>query len=184
MQQPASLQTHCYIWPGRLLMTTPSLRNSPHRHLASSVLIGLEKPFVLGINRQEEKLVEAALIAPDVQQHLDSMNGPMLILHVDPDVALYRQLSPPLRHRNHLELPLTRFGDLIQRMRTALLHPLDCGGAHELVADIVARVRGNATESRPLDARIGRITSRFREHVPDRNDPDALAAEAGFSSSP
>jgi AraC-like DNA-binding protein len=183
MHKPENLHNHIYLWPGRFLMATPRIRNLPHRHLAASVLIGVEGPFVLGIKGCEEKRVDAALVQSDVEQHLNSLGAPMVILHVDPDQSWYRSLSPHLRDRAVYEMPAQMFDDLRSTMRDALARPLGCVQARQLFTDLVNRIRGDAPEAKPLDGRIARIVRYLRRELPEKLDPDALAAEAGISRS-
>ncbi len=184
MHPSATLQrNYVYIWAGRLLTTAPAISTAPHRHLAASVLIGLDKPFQLSVGRQTAIDAEVAVIAPDVIQHQDSGNAPMVVLHLDPDQPLYRRLAPVLGDRSCVTLPRSRFEGLLEPLRAAVFQPLDCAGAHSLFSEVLGRVRGDALESRPLDSRIALLTQRFRQQTPERLDPDAIAAELGLSRS-
>jgi AraC-like DNA-binding protein len=176
-------QSFLYLWPGRRLVVIPAARNHPHRHLPASVLIGIEGPFRLGIRGHGEIEAAAAVVATEVEQHLDSLGRPMLILHVDPDLPFHRTLTPRLAGQAFCSLPIEIFAPLRERMRTALKQPLSDTQAHALFTDLLSAVKGDKPEGPPLDRRIARIVQQLRHDLPERIDNDALAAEAGLSRS-
>jgi AraC-like DNA-binding protein len=175
--------SYLYLWPGRLLVASPGLQNPPHSHLAASVLIALEKPFTLGIAKHEPQRLEAAIVAPNIQQHLDSHGSPIVVLHVDPDLPHYRNLASRLAGRPLQDLPASTFDDLRESLRTALSQRMTCDEANALFDSVLVRIRGNAPEGKPLDARVARIVTYLRRELPEKIDPTALAAEAGLSKS-
>ncbi|UWN50363.1 hypothetical protein ASALC70_02584 [Alcanivorax sp. ALC70] len=71
-------------------MLAPRLHNRPHRHVAASLLVGLAAPIRVQLagHRLTAKAVWAA---PDVEQALDS-DGPVAVLHLDPDHRAWRAL--------------------------------------------------------------------------------------------
>jgi AraC-like DNA-binding protein len=177
------LHSYLYLWPGRLLVASPGLQNPPHSHLAASVLIALEKPFTLGIAKHEPQQLAAALVAPDIQQHLDSHGRPMVVLHVDPDLPHYRNLASRLGGRPMQALPASSFDGLRDSLHTALSRRMSCNEASALFDSVLACIRGDASEGKPLDARVARIVNYLRRELPEKIDPAALAAEAGLSKS-
>ncbi len=164
-------------------MAAPGIRNQPHSHLAASVLIGLDRPFTLGIEGQDEQQIDAAVVAPNVEQHLDSSGGTMLVLHVDPDLPHYRSLSPRLRGRTVQALDASVFHDLRNTLREALSRRMNCDEACRLFDDVLTRIRGEAPAAKPLDERVAHIVRYLRRDLPEKIDPAALAAEAGLSKS-
>ncbi len=183
MLSPDALHSYLYLWPGRRLVALPAVCNRPHRHLPASVLIGVDGPFRLGIRGHGDIETRAAIVATEVEQHLDSLGRPMLILHVDPDVPFHRALVPQLAGAPFRTLPFETFAPLLGRMRAAFTHALDDVRAHALFSDVLAAVRGNGPEGPPLDRRIAHIVRKLRHDLPERIDNDALAAEAGLSRS-
>ncbi|KAF0802887.1 hypothetical protein A6D6_03878 [Alcanivorax xiamenensis] len=71
-------------------MLASALRNRPHRHVAASLLVGLEEPLRVQIAGH---WVRSAMVwvAPDVEQALESP-GPVAVLHLDPDDGAWRGL--------------------------------------------------------------------------------------------
>lgn len=183
MWSPDALHSYLYLWPGRRLIALRATRNPPHRHLPASVLIGLDGPFRLGIRGHGEIESEAAVVASEVEQSMDSLGRPLLILHVDPDLPFHRMLTPALAGAPFRLLPRERFAALREGMRDALLRPLDDQQAHSLFNEVLAAVRGNGPEGPPLDRRIARIVQGLRRSLPEKIDNDALAAKAGLSRS-
>jgi AraC-like DNA-binding protein len=182
-QPRAALQSFLYLWPGRRLVAMPSVNNHPHRHLPASVLIGIEGPFRLSIRGHGEIETEAAIVATEIEQHMDSHGGPMLILHVDPDLSYHRTLAPRLAGAPYCVLASEIIAPLRERLRAALMQALDDAQAHQLFVDVLAAVRGNCADGPPMDRRIARIVQRLRQELPEKIDNDALAAEAGLSRS-
>lgn len=183
MLSPDALHSYLYLWPGRRLVVLPATSNRPHRHLPASVLIGLDGPFRLGIRGHGEIEAEAAIVASEVEQHMDSLGRPLLILHIDPDLPFHRTLVPKLAGAPFRTLPGELFASQRARMRAALTQPLDDAQAHALFNDVLAAIRGEGHDGPPLDRRIARIVQKLRHELPEKIDSDALAAEAGLSRS-
>jgi AraC-like DNA-binding protein len=143
----------------------------------------MDGPFRLGIRGHDEIETEAAIVASEVEQHLDSLGRPLLILHVDPDLPFHRTLAPRLAGAPFRTLPGELFTPLRERMRAALTQPLDDAQAHTLFSDVLATIRGDGLDGPPLDRRIARIVQKLRRDLPEKIDSDVLAAEAGLSRS-
>jgi AraC family transcriptional regulator, arabinose operon regulatory protein len=172
-----------HFWSGRLMVATPHVATERHRHLAASVLIGMDGPFKLGICGQPERSAEVAVVAPGMDQELDSLGAAILVLHVDPDHALYEHVAAHLNGESVRTSTSRRFLALRHRMRDALTAPLGCIDANRLFADILACVRGDAPDRRGLDARIAHIARRLRNAGPGKIDMPELARSVALSES-
>ncbi len=169
-----------YLWPRRLLAVTRGVSNRPHAHLAASLLLALEQPFELRVAKLKPCRVRAALVAPDVEQALDSRGAPALILHLDPDDPAFGAFKSVLAGEAWTELDAARFKDLLKPAR-ALLEDAGCEAAQRLVSDLLARI-GEGPSAAP-DPRAAAIAAQLRRELPERLDAKALAAGAGLSES-
>ncbi|CUR47915.1 Transcriptional regulator, AraC family [Alloalcanivorax xenomutans] len=156
-----------FIWQGGWLMLASSLRNRPHRHVAASLLVGLEGPLRVQIAGH---WVGSPLVwvAPDVEQALESP-GPVAVLHLDPDDGAWRGL--PVQGPGGA-LPESR----LPGFREALAGLREQSGV-EAVRALRERLRAAAP---PLDPRIAAACQALR-----REDLDGarLASAAGLSES-
>jgi AraC-like DNA-binding protein len=180
---PNSSPGCAHLWSGRLMLATARISNERHRHLAASVLIGMDGPFKLDIRGQLEQLAEVAVVAPGMDQQFDSLGGAVLVLHVDPDHSFYEHVAAHLNGESVRTSPGRRFLALRERMREAITTPLGCADANLLFADILACLRGDAPSRRGLDARIAHITRRLRNAGPGKIDMTELARGVGLSES-
>ncbi|MBL7250916.1 helix-turn-helix domain-containing protein [Alloalcanivorax sp. C16-2] len=151
-------------------MLAPHLHNRPHRHVAASLLVGLAAPIRVHLagHRVTAKAVWAA---PDLEQALDS-DGPVAVLHLDPDHRAWRALC--------LQGPGGEF-DLARHPRfatalTALAASPSVPGALALRAAL------EAGEPRPLDARVRAACDTLRQGDGEVGGA-ALAASVGLSES-
>jgi AraC family transcriptional regulator, arabinose operon regulatory protein len=172
-----------HLWRGRLMLASVCVSADRHRHLAASVLIGMDGPFRLGVGGQPALSTEVAVVAPGIDQQLDSLGGPILVLHVDPDQPSYEHVAAHLSGASVRTSPSSRFLALRDRMRDAFTTRLGCADASRLFADILACVRGDAPNCRGLDARIAHITRRIRNAPPGKIDMAELARSVALSES-
>ena len=72
-------------------MLAPHLHNRPHSHVAASLLVSLGREPIRVQLAGHWITAEAVWAAPDVDQALDS-DGPVAVLHLDPDHRAWRAL--------------------------------------------------------------------------------------------
>jgi len=161
-----------FLWPGRFLMLAPAVKNAPHRHPAASILVGLERPFSLRIERQAPRPYRAVLVAPNVRQSLDSLGGAMLVVHMDPDLPVFRTLLPRLADEPVREA----HADIVC---PAL--PASCAEAQALFERAIAAFGSGAAAQ--LDPRIATLVASLRADLPETLDVASLARAAHLSSS-
>ncbi|MBM7332050.1 helix-turn-helix domain-containing protein [Alloalcanivorax marinus] len=123
-------------------MLAPHLHNRPHRHVAASLLVGLAAPIQVQL-AGHGVTAEAVWAAPDVEQALSS-DGPVAVLHLDPDHRAWRALR--LQGPGG-EFPLAAHPDFAAALRALAAAPSVPGA-------LALRDALQAGEPRPLDPRV------------------------------
>ena len=164
------LLTPLFLWQGGWLMALSSLHNQPHQHVAASLLVGLDKDIRVTCEGREEN-ARAVLVAPECQQSLHS-DGPVAILHLDPDEPAWRSLAL------QQPLPASRQQWLSDTLRS--LCRMDIAAAQ--VATFLAQLRQLASPP-PLDARIAASCAWLREAPEPAPTMATVAQQAGLSES-
>ncbi|MCH2555780.1 helix-turn-helix domain-containing protein [Alloalcanivorax marinus] len=131
-----------YLWEGGWCMLAPHLHNRPHRHVAASLLVGLAAPIQVQL-AGHGVTAEAVWAAPDVEQALSS-DGPVAVLHLDPDHRAWRALR--LQGPGG-EFPLAAHPDFAAALRALAAAPSVPGA-------LALRDALQAGEPRPLDPRV------------------------------
>ncbi|KAF0810808.1 AraC family transcriptional regulator [Alcanivorax sp. S71-1-4] len=169
------------LWQHDWLFVGHQGANRTHRHVAASLLCGLEAPLQLEV-QGAWRSTRLALVAPDVPQALNPGDGLILIAHFDPVTPAWRELAGHLRGpdgaaRASADLPCdpTWLADA-----RALLAAPSVPIASALRARLLARL---ACPVPPLDPRLLHIATRLREQLPDKLDVAALAGEIDLSAS-
>ena len=176
MGEKTPLQGALFIWPGYWLLHGTALSNRRHRHVSASVLVGLDGPIRVEADGQWHE-VEAAIVAPEQEQALDSGLSRTLIIHLDPDQPLWRHFHAVLEgagyrsiRRSVLQLPVLQAAvdaadiDAVQRW-------------FERVAEALC------PDPAPLDARIRSVTDFLRDSLPEKIELSELSAVANLSGS-
>lgn len=173
LSTPAStphLLTPLFLWPGGWLMAVSSLHNQPHQHVAASLLVGLEGD--IRVNREgHEESGRAVLVPPECRQSLHS-DGPVAILHLDPDEPAWRALA--------LKQPLPTARQ--QWLGDTLLTLPQAENPAALVVDFLAHLRHLASPP-PLDARIAACCTWLRDDPEPAPTMATLAQQAQLSES-
>ncbi len=164
------LLTPLFLWQGGWLMALSSLHNQPHQHVAASLLVGLDKDIRVTCEGREEN-ARAVLVAPECQQSLHS-DGPVAILHLDPDEPAWRSLAL------QQPLPASRQQWLSDTLRS--LCRMEIAAAQ--VATFLAQLRQLASPP-PLDARIAASCAWLREAPEPAPTMATVAQQAGLSES-
>ncbi|MDX1804290.1 MAG: helix-turn-helix domain-containing protein [Alcanivorax sp.] len=151
-----------FLWNGGWLMIMRRLHNRPHRHVAASLLVGLEGPITVTVDGQCRRQRQV-LVAPECEQSLAS-DGPVAVLHLDPDESAWRvRANTPLPD----DLP-------------AQLAALTAAPSADTASALIRQLRDGRVA--PLDARIA-ATCRQLKRAPELADSATLAAAAGLSES-
>ena len=172
-QQP--LKGTIFLWPGYWLLLCNGMRNRRHRHVAASVLLGLDGPIRVEVDGQWQTL-DGAVIAPEVEQALDSAGVRTLIVHIDPDRPLWRPLLAAMQGRACM--PLQRDQLDLDGLERAVASE-DAGRTDAWLQQFAASLAA----AQPLDERIGRVCDHLRAALPERLELDGLAALANLSGS-
>tara|TARA_R110002073_G_scaffold84612_7_gene201829 strand:- start:12492 stop:13388 length:897 start_codon:yes stop_codon:yes gene_type:complete len=164
-----------FLWPGRWLLLSNGIHNRRHKHVAASLLFGLDGPLDIEISGQWHRLA-GAIVAPEVEQALDSGDGRTLVVHMDPDEPMWRHLVTALGGSEFMPLSAGQLD--IQTLEDAVQ-----------AADIVAAQRWLQTlatdqaDCTVLDERVQQVCGWLRDNLPERLELAELAALTSLSSS-
>ncbi|MFP1682015.1 helix-turn-helix domain-containing protein [Alloalcanivorax sp. C16-1] len=159
-----------YLWEGGWCMLAPHLHNRPHRHVAASLLVGLAAPIQVQL-AGHGVTADAVWAAPDVDQALSS-DGPVAVLHLDPDHRAWRALR--LQGPGG-EFPLAAHPDFAAALRALAAAPSVPGA-------LALRDALQAGEPRPLDDRVRAACLSLRRGDGEVGGAE-LAAAVGLSES-
>jgi AraC-like DNA-binding protein len=81
-----------FFGPRRLLYAGPLGETRPHAHHTFQVLVSLGEPVALRDAHQQVVTCQAAVTPPDVEHTIASPSAAVVILHVNPDDSVGRQL--------------------------------------------------------------------------------------------
>lgn len=153
--------------------------NAPHRHFTASIIIGLSGPVGLRTEPSPEfVVVDAAMVAPNVDQQLDARGRRVAILQVDPESRGFGRIA---HHFVERDCRILEDG-IVQRLRRILDGPeaQESGrAAYEAVLDELADPQAPA---RAIDPRIRKVISIIKGDFLSPPPADKLASAVGLSS--
>lgn len=167
---PRPYHAPLFLWDGGWCMLAPRLHNRPHSHVAASLLVGLDGPIRVQL-AGHWLTAPAVWAAPDVNQAL-SADGPVAVIHLDPDHRAWRCLGLEGPGGPLPAQPFAAFHDAL----AALVARPDRERALALRAAL------EAGEPRPLDPRVARACRALRAGDGDIGGA-RLAEEVGLSES-
>ena len=168
-----------FLWPGYWLLLSNGIHNRPHRHVAASVLIGLDGPIKIQIEG-EWRLLDGAIVAPEIEQALDSQEQRTLIIHLDPDQLLWQHFKYALNTAGYAPLSITaeNIAELEQCAEQKNIYR-----AKEWLVRFAQTVAHSSGGKAPIDPRVIHVTQYLREHLPERIELATLADVANLSGS-
>lgn len=92
MSRQSAWKGRLFFGPRRLLYAGPLGETRPHAHHTFQLLLSLGEPAVLRDAHQREAPCHAAVVPPDVEHTVVGMAPAGVILHVNPDDGVGRQL--------------------------------------------------------------------------------------------
>jgi AraC-like DNA-binding protein len=167
---PVRARAPLFLWDGGWCMLAPRLHNRPHSHVAASLLVGLCEPISVQLAGHWLS-AEAVWAAPDVNQALSS-DGPVAVIHLDPDHRAWRCLG--------LEGPGGVFPLHDHAAVAACLRTLD--GQRDAAAALALRQALEHGEPRPLDPRVAQACRALRDGDGELSGA-LLAEQVGLSES-
>jgi AraC-like DNA-binding protein len=171
----AAIRGTIFLWPGRWLLLSNGIQNRRHKHVAASLLFGLDGPLNIEISGQWHQLA-GAIVAPEVEQALDSGGGRALVVHMDPDDTTWRHLVTALGGAEFLSLSKGQLD--IQALEDAV-HAADIAAAQRWLEALAM----DQADSTALDERVQTVCHWLRENLPERLQLSELAALTSLSSS-
>jgi AraC family transcriptional regulator, arabinose operon regulatory protein len=166
-----NMQGRLFLWRDGWLLLAGPIRNRGHRHVAASLLFGLDQPFTAEVGGHSV-VARALLVAPDAEQSLVS-SGSTLVAHLDPDSPLWLPLHASLTG-GYRRLD---WGD----EQAALFRQLMDSPGSEPVHDLLARLLpGEAV--RVADPRALALAARLRDELPEQLNLTDIASQLGLSA--
>ena len=176
MEEKTPEQGALFVWSGYLLLYGAAMQNRPHRHVSASVLVGLDRPIRVQLGGSWYT-TEAMVVAPDVEQALDSEGGAALIIHIDPDQPLWRHFLSLIGSNGFAELVRAQLQ--LGRLRAAV-DAEQVSAVHDWL-ETVARALCPAPEA--LDSRVATVATYLRQTLPERLVLSDLSQQVGLSDS-
>lgn len=167
-----NLQGRLFLWSDGWLLLAGPIRNRPHRHVAASLLFGLDQTLN-ALVAGDKVVARALLVAPDVEQSLDS-EGATLVVHLDPDSPLWLRLRGQLVN-GHVELD---WGDQQAASFRRLADSASSEPAHDLLASLLHE---SAADTR-IDPRALALAHRLRTELPEQLNLTGIAEQLGLSA--
>jgi AraC family transcriptional regulator, arabinose operon regulatory protein len=169
------MQGRLFLWSDGWLLLAGSINNRRHRHVAASLLFGLDQP--LRVEAAGQMFAgRAVLVGPDVEQSLQSP-GATLVVHLDPDNPLWLSLSAAGE-----DARLLPWGEPEARRLSALRDCDDAASARALLADMAGVAGLSLAPVRRPDPRALALASRLRKELPERLELALLAEQADVSA--
>ncbi|MCC1496018.1 AraC family transcriptional regulator [Alcanivorax sp. 1008] len=171
-----NLQGGLFLWADGWLLLAGPIHNRPHRHVAASLLFGLDQQLSAEV-AGDKVVARALLVAPDVEQSLDSA-GATMVVHLDPDSPLWLSLRGLLVN-GHAQLD---WGDEQAARFRQLADSVSSEPAHELLASLLQVSAADTGPDRPVDPRAMKLASRLRTELPEQLNLTEIAAQLGLSA--
>lgn len=169
------IQGTIFLWPGRWLLLSNGIQNRRHKHVAASLLFGLDGPLNIEISGKWHQLA-GAIVAPEVEQALDSGDGRALVVHMDPDDPTWRRLVTALGGAEFVSLSKSQLD--LQTLEDAV-HAADIAAAQRWLEMLAA----DCADHTVLDERVQEVCRWLRDNLPERLELSELAALTSLSSS-
>lgn len=153
--------------------------NAPHRHFTASIIVSMGAPFRLRAEPSSEFTpMEAAMVAPNIEQELDARGTEVAILQVDPESQGYARIA----HRFADDDVRTLEDPLLSRLRTILETSGDPAAAREAYSATLDELAGGGEPMAPIDPRIRKVLALIKSDFLTTPPAARLAAAVGLSS--
>lgn len=176
MEKKTPDQGALFVWSGYLLLYGAAMSNRPHRHVSASILVALDAPLRVQVGEQWHS-TDAMVVAPDVEQALDSEGAPALIIHIDPDQPLWRHFHSLLKGDGFAGLPRDQLQ--LEQLQAAVAAE-DIAAVHQWLEAVANTL---CPAPKPLDARVSDVAKTLRETLPERLVLSDLSQAVGLSDS-
>lgn len=162
-----------YLWHDHFLLLARGHHNSPHRHVAASLILGVDAPVRVQVDGHWHQ-GGLFLVAPEVEQALES-DGRVLVAHFDPDTRYWRQLVSRLDGQGVFCADFATIDLAVDAFEGG-----DCRRVRLWLDAVCGRLSaGHAA----LDPRVLQVTSALRADMPEQLELAGLARLAGVSES-
>lgn len=168
-----------HLWPDGALFEAADLENAPHRHFTASILVGLGGPIrVRAKPLGDWQVVDATLVAPNVEQQLDARGARLATLQVDPECEAFGAIAHRLTSGAVVLPP-----DLAARVQRELsgLDGSHTAATRARAATLALLAEGGAPLP-PRDPRIVRVLERVKEDFLAPPPAAVLARDVGLSA--
>lgn len=161
-----------WVWAGGGLYVGPSLKLGPHSTSVYCLALGLDAPFTLRCDGQDEMTTRSAMIPPRTVHQITTRGDRMMFSYADVTAARARQQLAPMRH---LVGPFgTGHSSELELIKLGNAETVDGARIMELVAD---------RDDDRIDQRILSAIEYLRSDPSRPADADELARVAHMSKS-
>lgn len=176
MGESTPLQGALFIWSGYWLFYGSAMRNRRHKHVSASVLIGLDGPIRVEVNGAWQQL-DAAIVAPEVEQSLDSDGHRTVVIHLDPDQRLWRHFAELVGADGFAALPRETLK--LDQLQCAVSDD-DINAVQQWLFDLANALHAPPP---PQDPRVEKVCAYLRRQLPERIELPQLSQVANLSGS-
>lgn len=143
-----------YYWNSQDMYVGKFPNNTAHHHHVVQIVIGINAPFRLQIDGANYEY-RSVIIAPNVPHQVDDHDEWQLMLHIDPENLVAKQLSMAyLKDCRFKEIDFSVVKPLLTEINTYVHCIHSCKDAKKLFDDIVSALLSFPIETPPIDHRI------------------------------
>lgn len=169
-----------HVWPGGILFLGANIRTSWARPSTASLFFVRSGRLRMRIGRDGDwQETRGALVAPNVTQQVETSDGDIVILKLDPQTHAYGRVAARLRDRALYDLPEDVAGQLSTEAETLLSDPeMAPTRVWDLALDLVGDPPGVGTR---FDPRVERVLEELRRTFKTATSAARLAEGVGLS---
>lgn len=178
MSRSRAWKGRLFFGPRRLLYAGPLGETRPHAHHSFQLLVSLGEPVALRDAHQQVATCQAAVIPPDVEHTVVSLSVAGVVLHVNPDDSVGRQLrtlgiGADVEAWRHAGAPL------LARGATSL--PKRWADAELLAHALLQALRADTRQAAPAHPAVKKLLRLLPDLLEDDVRLSALAPRVGLS---
>ena len=178
MQHPAAF---LYIWPGQFLFVGRALDTHIHDHHAVQMVISLDTPFRMRLDKDDWQTHRAMLIASDQPHECLADDSTILFLNLDPESKTARQIRTHYLEQDRFKaLPDALVTPLVESIVQLLPQSDGCRAVAAALKTFFDQLTG-ASEPVLIDDRIQVVQHRLAQSLQEPVPLAGLADEACLS---
>lgn len=168
-----------HLWPSGALFIGGDMVNSPHRHFTASIIVGLSGKVGLRAEPNPEfEGVDAAMVAPNVDQQLDARGSRVAILQVDPESRGFGRIA-----HHFVDHDVRKFEEpVVSKLREILKRADDPSSGRSAYDAVLDELATPGAPSPPIDPRIRKVLGIVKSDFLSTPPAEKLASAVGLSS--